>query len=416
MKHKIFILFIFCLSISLNLNSQWMPMNSGLGSGTIVHGFLFGSANNIWMHGSNYSGSTGFMKYSTDGGTTFTDQPYGSSSGVWGGYMANASTGWIVTRAGEIIKTTNSGSNWVMQSSGVSVELYDIAFTDINTGWASGMNGIMLKTTNGGINWVQQTTSSSVKIFKVQPLNANTVLAAGFAGFVFKTTNGGTNWQTMPAFTSTNFYGVNFVNENTGWVCGEPAIYKTTNGGLNWEQQSIPALSLYGMYFLNENTGWTAGSYPGSLGIVSKTTDGGANWVTQYTGSDWLFCLNFKDVNTGYSAGFDGACVKTTNGGEPLTAVEPVESNSPREFAITGNYPNPFNPETNIKFRTAVTGNIQINVYDISGKLVEELMNRNLAAGEHEIKWNAARYSSGIYFCRMTTEKESYMHKMVLVK
>jgi len=170
------------------------------------------------------------------------------------------------------------------------------------------------------------------------------------------------------------------------------------------------------MYFINDNTGWAAGSYPGSLGIVSKTTDGGANWITQYTGSDWLFCLNFKDANTGFSAGFDGACVKTTNGGEPLTAVEPVESNSPREFAITGNYPNPFNPETNIKFRTAVTGNIQINIYDISGKLVEELMNRNLAAGEHEIKWNAARYSSGIYFCRMTTEKESYMHKMVLVK
>ncbi|MBL8017485.1 MAG: T9SS type A sorting domain-containing protein [Ignavibacteria bacterium] len=413
---RIFILIIgFYSFTSFTVNSQWLPMNSGMGSGTIVHGFLFGSADIVWMYGSNYSGATGFLKYSTDGGSTFTSQSYSSTSGVWGGYMANASTGWIVTKAGEIIKTTNAGGSWQLQVSGTSSELYDIAFTDLNTGWVAGLNGIILKTTNGGTNWVQQTAPVSVKILKIQPVNSNTVYAAGFVGSMFKTTNGGINWQSLPGFTSDDIYGLNFVNENTGWACGVPNIYRTTNGGMNWEQQTIPALSLYGVHFLNENTGWTAGSVPGLSGIISKTTNGGAVWETQYTGSDWFFCLNFKDANTGYSAGFDGAYVKTTNGGDPLTAVEPPQ-NTPSEFSLMGNYPNPFNPVTNIKFSLPAAGNVVIRIYDITGRFIDEPVNSEFTAGTHSVSFDGSALASGVYLYRLTSSGHTAVKKMILTK
>ena len=415
MKKGILILII-CLPFSVNISSQWLPMNSGLGSNTIVHGFLFGSSNNLWMYGSNYPGSSGFLKFSTDGGETFSNQSYGSSSGVWGGYMANVSTGWLVTRNGEIIKTTNAGLNWFMQANGTSAELYDIAFSDLNTGWVSGINGTILKTTNNGVNWVLQTAPASVKILKIQPVNPNTVYACGFNGNVFKTTNGGVNWQSLPSFSSSDLYGLSFVNENTGWVSGGPDIFKTTNGGLNWEMQSIPALTIYGLFFLNENTGWAAGSIPGVDGIISKSTNGGSVWETQYTGSDWFFSINFKDANTGFSAGFDGAYVKTTNGGSPLTVIEPNAGNTPSDFSILGNYPNPFNPETIIKFKTEKAGIINLGIFDVTGKLVEELINNNVLAGEHEIKWNASEFAGGVYFCRLISEEKSFIHKMILVK
>lgn len=413
---RIFILIIGFYSFTcFTVNSQWLPMNSGMGAGTIVHGFLFGSADIVWMYGSNYSGSTGFLKYSTDGGATFTSQSYSSTSGVWGGYMANSSTGWIVTRSGEIIKTTNAGGSWQLQVSGTSSELYDISFADINTGWVSGMNGIILKTTNGGTNWIQQTAPASVKILKIHPLSVSTVYTAGFLGNVFKTTNGGVNWQSLPGFTSDDIYGLNFVNENTGWVCGVPNIYRTTNGGMNWEQQTIPALALYGMHFLNENTGWAAGSIPGVSGIISKTTNGGLDWQTQYTGSDWFFCLNFKNANTGYSAGFDGAYVKTTNGGDPLTSLDPP-LNTPSEFALLGNYPNPFNPATNIKFALPEAGKVIIRIYDIAGRLVEEPVNSEFSAGLHTLKFDGSKLASGVYFYRLTSSGHTAVKKMILTK
>lgn len=85
-------------------------------------------------------------------------------------------------------------------------------------------------------------------------------------------------------------------------------------------------------------------------------------------------------------------------------------------YKLLQNYPNPFNPSTNINFQLPENGPVNISIYDINGKLFEELVNKNLSAGNHLIELNAVNYPSGIYFYRITSGNFTDVKKMILVK
>ncbi len=92
------------------------------------------------------------------------------------------------------------------------------------------------------------------------------------------------------------------------------------------------------------------------------------------------------------------------------------ESSVAKEYALEQNYPNPFNPATTIKFSLVQAENVQLKIFDLLGNEVETLVNSKLDAGKHSITWNASRYASGIYFCRMVAGKYSAVQKMLLMK
>lgn len=74
-------------------------------------------------------------------------------------------------------------------------------------------------------------------------------------------------------------------------------------------------------------------------------------------------------------------------------------------FNLSQNYPNPFNPETTIEFSIPQTGNnkfVNLSVFDLSGKLVETLVNQNLSQGTYSVNFSGKNLSSGIYFYRLT--------------
>ena len=104
----------------------------------------------------------------------------------------------------------------------------------------------------------------------------------------------------------------------------------------------------------------------------------------------------------------------------PLT-VNPVglssnENEIPKDFYLYQNYPNPFNPSTHIRFDLAKSGFVTLDVYDITGRKVTELVNENLNAGKHNAEFNASELSSGIYFYRIVTPEFTSIRKMILVK
>lgn len=80
---------------------------------------------------------------------------------------------------------------------------------------------------------------------------------------------------------------------------------------------------------------------------------------------------------------------------------------APREYQLAQNYPNPFNPSTNIEFRIADLGFVELAIYDLSGRLIETLLNRQMPAGTYRVEWNAARQSSGVYFYRLRVSHAS---------
>lgn len=88
----------------------------------------------------------------------------------------------------------------------------------------------------------------------------------------------------------------------------------------------------------------------------------------------------------------------------------------PKEYSINQNYPNPFNPTTKIKFALPIRGLTKISVYDLLGREIRTLINREMEAGYHDIYFDAADLPSGIYFYRIHSGNFSQTKKMILMK
>jgi hypothetical protein len=88
----------------------------------------------------------------------------------------------------------------------------------------------------------------------------------------------------------------------------------------------------------------------------------------------------------------------------------------PEGFSIHSVYPNPFNPITNIIYGLPEHVNVQIVVYDLSGKQVATLINQFQTPGYHVVDWNADHYPSGVYFIRIDSEEFTKTQKVMLVK
>jgi hypothetical protein len=88
----------------------------------------------------------------------------------------------------------------------------------------------------------------------------------------------------------------------------------------------------------------------------------------------------------------------------------------PKKFQLYQNYPNPFNNTTTISYRLAKPGHVNLSIYDITGQLVQVLEDGNQLANTYRFIWNASRYASGIYFVRLSTDKQTAIRKILLVK
>jgi hypothetical protein len=88
----------------------------------------------------------------------------------------------------------------------------------------------------------------------------------------------------------------------------------------------------------------------------------------------------------------------------------------PTAFRLRGNYPNPFNSRTLIEFETVGENTVSLNIYDISGALVETLYEGRLESGPHSIAWNAESCASGVYYYRLSAGSDSQVGRMVLLK
>ncbi len=92
------------------------------------------------------------------------------------------------------------------------------------------------------------------------------------------------------------------------------------------------------------------------------------------------------------------------------------ENLTPAGFELSQNYPNPFNPNTQIQYQIAAGSEVQLNVYDITGRKIRELVNRYQAAGTYSISFNAQDLPSGMYLYELVTPDFREIKKMMLLK
>ena len=181
-----------------NGGSTWMPQSSGT-TGWLI-GVSFIDANHGWVI-DNWHGTL----TTTNGGTTWTLSSFKSilsdvslkktntwyPDGLCGVSFADINNGTVVGwdggSGGFIKRTTNGGTTWDIRIGAIPIQkLFAVSFADLNNGIAVGENSLMLKTTNGGTSWAEQLSETTNSVNSVVLIDENTGWAVGDNGTILK--------------------------------------------------------------------------------------------------------------------------------------------------------------------------------------------------------------------------------------
>lgn len=123
-------------------------------------------------------------------------------------------------------------------------------------------------------------------------------------------------------------------------------------------------------------------------------------------------------------AGVWGNFIDGTNGqglpfiiyGTQIVGINNNNTGTPSSYSLKQNYPNPFNPSTNVSFDMPKSGLVKIAVYDVMGKQVDVIVNKQMEAGSYSFTYDASKLSSGLYFYTLTSGDFKETKKMMLIK
>ncbi len=88
----------------------------------------------------------------------------------------------------------------------------------------------------------------------------------------------------------------------------------------------------------------------------------------------------------------------------------------PLEVSLNNAYPNPFNPTTTLNYSVPSDMNVTLAIYDMRGRLMDELVSGLRTGGSHKETWNADQYASGVYMVKLITGSTMQVQKIMLLK
>ncbi|HWQ80949.1 MAG TPA: YCF48-related protein [Ignavibacteria bacterium] len=367
-------------------------------------------------------------------------------------FQANKKDGWICTETGKIFTTSDSGATWLEQIQIHGESLKSIIFTDVNNGWVSTSEGKIYKTTNGGEHWTKLITDANTSLNDIVMTSGLIGFAVGLDGVILRTINGGGD-------IVTDFLEVHNSNLNitllpnqtvsdTIYIPPRPfEEYMTVvdvDVYIDTVLTSIDGNLIFSLYHagVSDTIIYKVGG-TGSNFIGTKLDDEANRAIEEghapFTGvfrpsrllfqfnnvplsGDWI--LNVYQDGPGSDPKILTGVIKswgmgvTTNNALPGTILGGGNTSvqTPVKYKLHQNYPNPFNPATRIKFDVSESSDVNLTIFDITGRKVANLVNQRLAAGTYEYLWNAAGYTSGIYFYRLSAGNHSETKKMMLIK
>ncbi|MCK4956064.1 MAG: T9SS type A sorting domain-containing protein, partial [Candidatus Cloacimonetes bacterium] len=132
--------------------------------------------------------------------------------------------------------------------------------------------------------------------------------------------------------------------------------------------------------------------------------------VVEYAGD--IIVTSNDSANPSLTVAVSGTGLAVNTGDDLLT---------PKVTSLAGNFPNPFNPTTTIKFSLAEAISVSLDIFNIKGQKVNTLINSDMAAGHHSVVWNgkdknSKNAASGIYFYVLKAGKNMFTKKMILMK
>jgi len=413
--NKIYILADGGLYRSNDFGETFYSCNGGYITSQFYAGLANSYQDSLWCLGGLQDNRAAFYQGAGNWYKTFFGD--GMSAGV---NSQNDNICYMEYTYGDMNKSNSRGVSWTdisppnagTASAYCFVAPYNITKSNPNVVYIGGT--AIYKSTTGGGNWQgpygaavfggNRLLSMAVSYTSTDTLYVGSAPSAAAAG-VFRSVNGGVNWTNITGSLPNRYVTGLTVNPNnskeviaTFGGFGTPHVYKSTDNGNNWTNISgnLPDLPHHTvvvdpLYPQNIYVGNDLGTY--------VTTNNGAAWYEYRTGMPYamIFDLSISYPNRKLRAATHGSGIwqrdliqNPVSVGNNNTVV--------KNFKLYQNYPNPFNPSTKIKFDLNKPAFIDIKIYNIQGKKLQNIYSRYENTGNHEAEFNAANLSSGTYF------------------
>lgn len=380
---------------------------------------------------------SGVILKTENGGKAWTEQWRKPDVSIGQIIFVDDQQGWGAGSSGHIIHTNNGGQTWQEQQSNTSFILRAITFVDSLHGWSVGGDfvnnsaaGVILHTFDGGKTWLKQTPLFSLpRLFDVTFVDTRHgwVVGGGGSGFdsgiILHTKDGGQTWLIQRAGFGLDLIAATFIDSLNGWIGGydpqtSAVVIHTNDGGQTWLPQLMDSFHPSDIKFINNLQGWTVSLF----GRIYGTTNGGETWQAQQSNtSRYLEAIDFINPQIGFAVGGFGTILYTNDGG--VTRVEQaLPPPIPKRFILYGNYPNPFNRQTKIRFEIFDSGlKVSLKIYNLQAQIIATLVDDQLAAGLYEIAWHGssdhvADAPSGLFFYQLEVDGNVQVGKAILLK
>jgi len=337
--------------------------------------------------------------------------------------------------AGMIYRTSNGGSSWSPVSTQTGVAIGGIQMRTALEGYAVGTpvgsKWTLLKTTDGGGTWNTMTTApaedsltalaiSYYGAYPVRPIGVqllgSTLWFGSLSGVVYRSTNLGSTWSTGSSLLPLN--GLHFNSSTVGLSAGSTgdSTRSSLNGGMSWDSAGVsgsrPVTCISGL--AGEFWATTGGS-------IAYTNNSGLTWTYSGPGYWGIFAplnaLTFSPAGSqvnGWAVGDSGLILHYRRTG--VASVSGRGNSLPSAFALLQNYPNPFNPSTTIRFALPGRAHVVLALFNMLGQHVATLVNGDVDAGKHEVKFDGANLASGVYYYRIQAGSFVQTKKLLLLR
>ncbi|MBM4165869.1 MAG: T9SS type A sorting domain-containing protein [Ignavibacteria bacterium] len=428
MKRTVFY-FIVCISLA-NAQQHWSISNSPTSlnlSEVFFRDSLFG-----WI-----GGDSGMIFRTTNSGNSWEKQMSGVTTKLVDIYFLNNNLGWALTWTSDsppfrtqIVSTTDGGIHWLVRDfAQENIFMNDIYFSDSENGWLGGHDGALAKTTNGGNDWRMITVGGTCSGLSIQSLgifSPKRSFASGglfdFAGVLWKQSHDGEQWTAAclvpePVQKLAFIDSLNIIGVGGDYEFGASVI-RSTDGGETWNYSTMQIFGIASaLSFRTSYEGWA------TLGAVQElifTKDSGKTWNEIFTpDSSVIVDIIFPDSIHGFAVGLRGVVCKYN-----IISNTIGERNSGKDFMsfhLQQNYPNPMNSTSIFSFELSISSFVELHVFDLSGRVIETIVNEYLLPGSYSKMWRTESLASGVYFYRLQTansdgKRYSETKKMLLMK
>jgi len=284
--------------MSTDGGSSWTEQPSG--SDRTLTRVQFINADEGWVTGGRSYGSSYHVMHTVNGGASWEDQSFGSDCySCEDLYITDSLTGWICgeddSLKSHIHRTTDGGQTWARQNVPAGEgPVTAITFADSSNGWAASSNrygsstGVIYHTDNGGDDWEIQGNTNCSSNNAIDCLDAQTVVIASHQVLssdpnrILVTEDGGDTWIDREVPLTGYSYGLQLTGGAVRMIGYHSKIMVSYDLGHNWAWETYAA-RWNSMTWTSDSDGWlVAGSYIGTDGLCLRTGDGGETWEPDF--------------------------------------------------------------------------------------------------------------------------------------